>query len=45
MLPGLKDKLTKILVDKKLIKSDDLAKALSVQKKSGGSLSDVLVNM
>jgi len=42
---GLKEKLTKILVDKKLLKEADLATALSVQKEKGGSLSDVLVSL
>jgi len=42
---GLKEKLTKILIDKKLIKQEDLEKALSVQREKGGSLSDMLVDM
>lgn len=42
---GLKEKLTKILIDKKLIKEDDLKKALSLQKEKGGSLSDILVTL
>ena len=45
MILGLKEKLTRILVDQKIVKEEDLAKALSVQKEKGGSLSDVLVNM
>lgn len=45
MLLGLKEKLTKILIDKKLIKEDDLKKALSLQKEKGGSLSDILVSL
>ena len=45
MLPALKEKLTNILITKKLIKESDLEKALSVQKEKGGSLSDILVNL
>ena len=45
MVIGLKEKLTKILIDKKLIKQGDLEKALSVQREKGGSLSDMLVEM
>jgi len=41
----LKDKLTKILIDKKLLKSGDLEKALSVQKEKGGSLSNILADL
>lgn len=43
MLPGLKEKLTKILIDKGLIKEADLQKAIAVQKEKGGSLSELLV--
>ncbi len=45
MVIGLKEKLTKILIDKKLINKEDLVKALSAQKEKGGSLSDMLVDM
>lgn len=45
MVPGLKEKLTKILIDKHLIKESDLEKARAVQKEKGGSLSDVLVSL
>jgi type IV pilus assembly protein PilB len=45
MVIGLKEKLTKILIDKKLIKQEDLDKALVVQREKGGSLSDILVDM
>lgn len=45
MVPGLKEKLTKILIEKKLIKESDLEKALAVQKEKGGSLSDILVGL
>ena len=43
MILELKGKLTKVLVDKGLLKEGDLEKALSVQKEKGGSLSDILV--
>lgn len=39
----LKDKLTKILIDKGFIKEADLQTALASQKEKGGSLSDALV--
>jgi type IV pilus assembly protein PilB len=45
MILGLKDKLTKVLIDKGLLKQGDLEKALSVQKEKGGSLSDILVEL
>ena len=45
MAPGLKEKLTKILIDKNLLKEDDLQKALALQKEKGGSLSEVLVSL
>ena len=45
MVPGLKEKLTKILIDKRLIKEADIEKARQVQKDKGGSLSDILVNL
>ena len=35
MVPGLKEKLTKILLDKNLIKEDDLQKALAAQREKG----------
>ncbi|MDP3804273.1 MAG: ATPase, T2SS/T4P/T4SS family [Candidatus Omnitrophota bacterium] len=41
----LKDKLTRILIDKKLLKPGDLEKALSVQKEKGGPLSNILVDL
>lgn len=44
MAPTLKERLTKILIDKKLLKESDLEKALSAQKEKGGSLSEILVN-
>ncbi|MDD3905318.1 MAG: ATPase, T2SS/T4P/T4SS family [Candidatus Omnitrophica bacterium] len=45
MILELKNKLTKILIDKGLLKPSDLERALSVQKEKGGSLSDVLVEL
>ena len=45
MVPGLKEKLIKILIDKNLIKENDLERALSVQREKGGSLSDILVGL
>ncbi|MDP2913166.1 MAG: ATPase, T2SS/T4P/T4SS family [Candidatus Omnitrophota bacterium] len=45
MIRGLKDKLTKILIDKKLIDKSGLDNAISFQKEKGGSLSDIIVNL
>jgi len=45
MAPGLKEKLTKILIDKSLIKEADLQKAIALQKDKGGSLSDKFVEL
>ena len=45
MTPELKDKITKVLLDKGLLKQGDLEKALMVQKGRGGSLSDILVEL
>jgi type IV pilus assembly protein PilB len=42
---GLREKLTKILIEKRLIKEGDLEKACAIQKDKGGSLSDILVEM
>lgn len=39
----LKEKITQVLIDKKLLKEGDLQKALEIQKARGGSLSDILV--
>ncbi len=44
-MANIKEKLTKILIDKHIIKESDLQKALSVQKEKGGSLSDILVEL
>ncbi|MFH1190547.1 MAG: ATPase, T2SS/T4P/T4SS family [Candidatus Omnitrophota bacterium] len=45
MISGLKEKLTKILIDKNLIKEADLQKALALQREKGGSLSDALITL
>lgn len=45
MIPALKEKLTKILIDKSLIKESDLKTALAIQKDKGGSLSDILIEL
>lgn len=45
MVIGLKEKLTKILIDKKLVKAENLAKAVETQKEKGGSLSEVLIEL
>ncbi|MDO8525406.1 MAG: ATPase, T2SS/T4P/T4SS family [Candidatus Omnitrophota bacterium] len=45
MIPDLKNKLTEVLIDKGLLQQGDLAKALSIQKEEGGSLSDILVRL
>ncbi|MDD5135865.1 MAG: ATPase, T2SS/T4P/T4SS family [Candidatus Omnitrophica bacterium] len=45
MILELKDKLTKVLIERGLLKEGDLEKALSIQKEKGGSLSDVLVEL
>lgn len=42
---GLKEKLVKIFIEKKLVKEQDLEKAVTVQREKGGSLSDILVEM
>ncbi len=45
MALGLKEKLTNILIDKKLVKEAGLQKALHLQKEKGGSLSDILITL
>ena len=45
MILELKDKLTKVLLDKGLLKQGDLQKALLAQKEKPGSLSDILVEL
>ncbi len=42
---SLKDKLTKILIDARLISHEDLFRAVEIQKKRGGTLSDTLVGL
>ncbi|MEA3305249.1 MAG: ATPase, T2SS/T4P/T4SS family, partial [Candidatus Omnitrophota bacterium] len=41
---SLKERLNKILLEKKLITSDKLKEALNTQKDKGGKLSDILIN-
>jgi type IV pilus assembly protein PilB len=45
MITALKEKLTSLLIDKGLLKKEDLEKALMAQKERGGSLSDILVDL
>ncbi|MCM8760879.1 MAG: Flp pilus assembly complex ATPase component TadA [Candidatus Omnitrophica bacterium] len=45
MVPGLKEKLAKILLEKNLIKEADFQKAIEVHREKGGSLGDVLVSL
>ncbi|MDD5495476.1 MAG: ATPase, T2SS/T4P/T4SS family [Candidatus Omnitrophica bacterium] len=45
MIATLRERLTKILIEKKLVKEKDLSNALAAQKERGGSLSDILVGM
>ncbi len=45
MIVELKEKLTRILIEQKIIKEADLDKALSIQKEKGGSLSDILIKL
>ena len=40
---SLKERLNKILIEKNLVTSQNLNEALSIQKKKGGKLSDILV--
>ncbi len=42
---SLRDRLTKILIDAKLITYEDLLKAITVQKDRGGTLGETLVNL
>ena len=44
MAESLKEKLINILINGKLIKEKDLERAVSIQKKSGGSLGKILVD-
>src|SRR3989338_2184928 len=45
MEPSLRDRLTRILIDSRLLTDDDLAKALADQKKRGGTLSEILISL
>ncbi len=40
---SLKDRLTEILINNKLLTQEQLDKALSVQKEKGGKLSDIII--
>jgi len=42
---SLKERLTQILIDNKLLTKEKLEKALEVQKKKGGRLSDIIVDL
>ncbi|MBM3243230.1 MAG: type II secretion system protein GspE [Candidatus Omnitrophica bacterium] len=42
---SLKERLTEILINNKLITQDQLEQALSVQKEKGGRLSDIIVSL
>lgn len=45
MVTSLKERLKKILINSKLITSEQLSEALEFQRKKGGRLGDVLVNL
>lgn len=45
MIPTLREKLTKILLDRKIVDHDSLQKAITAQKETGKTLSDILVEM
>ena len=45
MILGLKEKILKILLERRLVKQSDLERAVSVQRDKGGSLSNILVNL
>jgi len=42
---SIRDKITKVLIDKKLLTENDIKKAVELQKNKGGKLSDILVGM
>jgi len=44
-MASLKDRLTEILINNKLLTQEQLDEALSVQKEKGGKLSDIIVNL
>ncbi|MDO8662081.1 MAG: ATPase, T2SS/T4P/T4SS family [Candidatus Omnitrophota bacterium] len=44
-MASLKDRLTEILINNKLLTQEQLDQALSVQKEKGGRLSDIIVNL
>ena len=45
MIPTLREKLTKILLDRKIVDQESLQKAIAVQKEKNKPLSDILVEM
>ena len=45
MEPSLRDKLTRILIDSKLLTQEDLGKAVEIQKTKGGTLGETLVRL
>ncbi|MDD5428534.1 MAG: ATPase, T2SS/T4P/T4SS family [Candidatus Omnitrophica bacterium] len=45
MILEFKDKLTKILIDRGLLKPEDLDKAIAIHREKGGSLSDVIIEL
>jgi type IV pilus assembly protein PilB len=44
-MASLKDRLTELLINKKLISPEQLDKALAVQKEKGGKISNILVDL
>ncbi|MBL7158291.1 MAG: Flp pilus assembly complex ATPase component TadA [Candidatus Omnitrophica bacterium] len=42
---SIRDKITKVLIDKKLLTENDIKKAVELQKNKGGKLSDIFVGM
>jgi len=42
---SLRERIAKILIDKKLLTENDIKKAIELQKSKGGKLSDILVGM
>ncbi len=43
--PSLKDRLSRILIDERLLSEEDIQKAIAFQKEKGGTLSENLVNL
>jgi len=44
-MPSLKERLTEILINSKLINKEQLEEALKVQKEKGGKLSDIIIEL